>query len=225
MYISGIPLVAQNTSENKGIISLPESRYMDEIRKNSMLQESSPLSAPSISNPFEVMPLSTPSNLFKNNPTLLDYNLLDTKKLSKQFSITSFGQQATYFGLGNYTNMGATFRWSPSKSKFSIDAGGFAGTQHGYMLFSQQTIWGTNLNLNYEISPKFRLSLKGQYVHSSNIDPFLFQNNFFLNTNIGLIAEYRPTKNLSLGFGLLYLYEEMKKNWSPQGGIRVTFYF
>lgn len=221
-------VVAQNSNENSGINFDKEiSDYKDKVKNNPLFPESTPLyNPPLLSNPFTINPIGVSSHaLMRNHSISLDYSLLDTKKLSKQFSITSFGQQATYLGLGDYTNMGATFRWSPSKSKFSIDAGGFAGKQHGYMLFLQQTIWGTNLNLNYEISPKFRLSLKGQYVNSSNIDPFLFQNNFFLNTNVGLFAEYRPTKNLSLGFGLLYLYEEMKKNRSPQGGIRVTFYF
>lgn len=225
IHIPAMPLIAQNMSEDKGIISFPESSYMDEIRKNSMSQESSLIPAVSISNTFEMTSLSSPSMLFKNNPVLWNYDLSDTDKLSKRLSVTSFRQQAIYSGLGDYTNIGATFRWSPSKSKFSIDAGGFAGTQHGYMVFSQQTIWGTNMGLNYEISPKFQLSLKGQYVNSSNIDPFLYQNRFFLNTNVGLFAEYKPTKNLSLGFGLLYLYESMKRNWSPQGGVRVTFYF
>lgn len=219
------PLRAQNSVENETLISSPESSYLDVMYKNIKLKEHSSSPISSSYEPYDMNPFSTPAKLFKNNTVLWNYNSQNTKKLSKQFSLTSYGQQVKALGLGDYNNMGANFKWSPSKSLFSLDAGGFVGTQHGYMFFSQQTLLGANLNLNYEISPKFQLSLKGQYVNSSNINPFLFQNNFFLNTNVGLFAEYRPSKNLSLGFGLLYLYEEMKKNWSLQGGIRVTFYF
>lgn len=168
------------------------------------------------SNPF--------NHMQRNNPLTWNHNFSDTTKLSPHLSLTPINIQNTYIGLGSYNNIGSTLKWMPT-DELSLEGSAFISRQLGYNLFSRQLVYGANASLNYNLTDKCQLNLRGQYVAPGNNDPFLNKSNLFPQTNIGAELQFSPQKNLKFVTGVEYRQNQLEQKWETRSGGKVTFGF
>jgi len=160
----------------------------------------------------------------KANPLMWNHNLSDTTKLSPRFSVTPINNQTTYIGLGSYNNIGTSFMWKPT-DELSLEGSAFISRQLGYVLYSRQVVYGANVMLNYNLTDKCQLNLRGQYVAPGTNDPFLNKSDLFPQTNIGAELQFTPQKNLKFVTGVEYRHNQMEQKWETRSGGKVTFGF
>jgi len=169
-----------------------------------------------ISNPF--------ASMQKSNPLMWNHDISDTTKLSPHFSVTPTNSQTTYVGLGSYNNIGTTLKWQPT-GELALEGSAFISRQLGYMSFSRQVVYGASLGVNYNLTDKCQLNLRGQYVAPGMNDPFLNKSNMFPKTNIGAELQFTPQKNLKFVTGVEYQHNQLEQKWETKSGGKVTIGF
>lgn len=162
--------------------------------------------------------------LYQNNPLMWNHDISDTTKLSSRFSVTPMNNQTTHIGLGSYNNIGASLNWK-STDELSLEGSAFISRQLGYMSFSQKVVYGASLGVNYNLTDKCQLNLRGQYVAPGMNDPFLKKSNLFPTTNIGAELQFTPQKNLKIVTGVVYQHNQLEQKWETKSGGKVTIGF
>ncbi len=215
MLLSSAMAMSQNTIENRLKRNL--TGISDDGYKKRLLLDNA-----SMTNTF--MSHKSPIDSYQNNLLMWNYKISDTTKLSPHFSVTPTNSQTTYVGLGSYNNIGTTLKWQPT-DELALEGSAFISRQLGYMLFTRQVVCGATLGVNYNLTDKCQLNLRGQYVAPGVNDPFLNKSNMFPKTNIGAELQFTPQKNLKFVTGVEYQHNQLEQKWETKSGGKVTIGF
>lgn len=223
LLVSSIVVMAQNSDES-GKVPL----FKDSIGFSNDTYKNPQFSSPELFNSLVLTTLSlyhpaSPYTSAFNNTIAWNLSFNDST-YRPRFLFSLFNRQATYVGLGNYNNIGASLMWMPT-SRLSIDGSIFLSKQYGYILFSNQIAYGASMGLNYRFTDKTQLSLWGQYITPTNNDPFLDTSGLFMKTKVGGALIVEPVENLKLGAGIEYQHNQKEQKWESKSGGKVSIGF
>ncbi|MDR0756881.1 MAG: hypothetical protein LBF85_03445 [Tannerella sp.] len=173
--------------------------------------------------PVAPVQLTLPEALFSRNMPAAYGIRGNTFMLLPGVSFIPYGERAISVGAGEYSHIGAMLRWQLSEN-LSLEGGGFAGKQYGFLPVSGQNMFGFNAALNRTFSGRWRLAVRGRFMNAA-ADPGLYQQNLFMNPYGGMFLEYDIRQNLTVGGGVGLEYDRMRKKWMPVGKMSARYSF
>ena len=218
MIFTSVSLGFSQTAEKKKKINNPikpsEQLLPDVVNKKITLENKS-------IRPFFY---SLPS-MSKNAPLLTDFYRSQQNPIYKPFSFVGKGEERTFTGIGKYTTIQGAARWQPTRKLF-IEAGGLFSRQFYYSSFlSRQDITGVNGRMQYTLTNRVRLNIRGQYIFQETYSPLPVYNSLFPHTSTGVSLSIDVKKDTDVSVGAEYQFDSKSQKWKIESSGRVSIGF
>jgi len=147
-----------------------------------------------------------------------DFEEVEFIPLNENFMLSVSGWQRTWPGAGGITSINPGKTWH--SGAWAIGGGGYAARYYTPFNISPEFVAGANLHASFQATDWLKLNAWGQYAHyygnNEQNNPHMLMNPFFYHISIGSSFEIKLNKDFSVGAGMQYEYNPMRRNWDRQ---------
>lgn len=155
--------------------------------------------------------------LKKVSPMAFDFVETEFVPLNENLTVAVTGSQYTWPGAGGITTIAPALRWQDGP--WGINGGVFAGRYYTPFNISPDYVTGGYMETSFQATDWLKVNAWGRYANyfgDERKNPHMTMNPFYYHNTVGASLEFKIKENFSMGAGLQYEFNPMRRKWERQ---------